>query len=425
MQLYFTGNDYSGHAMSPRAAKLNPAILLLGATAVSGGAGYVVQLLVAGSLGPVDYAPFAFFWSALYLVVGTFGGLQQEVTRATSARPDPAGPRSARPSRVSTLTTVVAAIVFALLAGTSPLWGPALFGAGSTAVVWPLVIGATSYLFVAGLCGALYGVQWWYPLVALMALDGVLRLAATGLVLWLSPGLPALAWAVAIPFPLAIAIVLPFIAGRVKPVLDIGYPQLARNIARTLVAAAATACMISGFPALLAVSSPEAPLALLGSVTFALTLTRAPIVIPIMALQSYLIVRFTAAGDGLLRAVVRLEALVLAGSLVLAGLAAWLGPLVLSVVRDDFRVTPLLFFVIVASAGLIGAMSISGPAALARSAHTAYSAGWVAAALLTIAALFVPLSFEGRLSLALLVGPVVGVAVHLVGLRSRIARASS
>jgi O-antigen/teichoic acid export membrane protein len=398
-------------------SRINPALLILGASVVSGGTGYAVQILVARALGPEGYAPFAFYWSALFIVVGALGGVQQEVTRATSA--DAGGSeQTGRPPRVVLFTVAIATVVLVVLAATSALWGNAVFTDAPADFTWPLVIGAASYVLVAGLSGALYGVRMWYPLVVLIAVDGMLRLAGVLLALAVGPTLPALAWAVAAPFPLAIVIVLPFIARRLRPTLDAGYPRLVRNVARTIVAAAATAALISGFPALLAATSPEVPAAVLGSLTFALTLTRAPIVIPLLSLQSYLIVHFGSAPSSLVRRVLRLEALAIVGAVVLAGLAAVLGPVVLSFIRDDFVVSPGMFFVIVSSSGLIAAMSISGPAALAGSAHTAYSLGWVVASLLTLGMLLLPLDFELRVSLALLVGPLAGCVVHLLGLRA-------
>jgi O-antigen/teichoic acid export membrane protein len=400
------------------ARRINPGVLILVASVVTGAAGYVVQILVAKVLGPVDYAPFAFFWSALYIVVGALGGVQQEVTRAASATARPGLPSQAdrRNGRVVVFTLTIASIVFVVLSATSPLWAPLVFGPATGYLAWPLIVGAVSYVLVAGLSGALYGVKWWYPLVALIAVDGVLRLVGVLLALALSPSLAALAWAVAAPFPLAVIIVFPIVARKLRPSLDAGYAQLGRNVARTVVAAAATSALISGFPALLNATSTSVPVAVLGSLTFALTLTRAPIVIPLLALQSYLIVHFGSTETSLTRRVLRLEALAVTGAVVLGGLAALIGPTVLAFIRDDFVVSSWMFFVIVASSGLIAAMNISGPAALARSAHTAYTLGWVAASVVTIAMLLLPVEFDLRVSLALLVGPLLGCVVHLVGL---------
>ena len=57
---------------------------MLVATMIAGIAAYVVTWLVPRQVGFAGYTVFAVFWSFMYLVVGTLGGIQQEVTRGTS-----------------------------------------------------------------------------------------------------------------------------------------------------------------------------------------------------------------------------------------------------------------------------------------------------------------------------------------------------
>lgn len=396
----------------------NPAVLILGASIVSGATGYLITAILPARLGVVDYAAFAVFWSALFILTGSFGGVQQEYTRATSERV-PGVPRTG--ARPAVFALVVAAGLFALLAATTPLWSPIVLP-GAAPLAWPLALGAACYVLVAALSGSLYGIRLWYPLVALIAVDGLLRLAGVLLVLLLGGGLPELGWAVAAPFPLAIAIVLPFIARRMATGLhlDVGYRALSWNVARTVLAAAATATLISGFPLLLRITSPDAPGAEIGPLILALTLTRAPIVIPLLSLQSYLVVHFGDGAESLARRALTLIGLVVAGALVLAGLAAWIGPgILLALFGSGFVVGPGVLFALVASSGLVAALCVSGPAVLARSQHGVYVGGWLVASLVTIGLLLVPLPLEGKTLLALLGGPLVGLAVHLVALARR------
>ena len=51
--------------------------------------------------------------------------------------------------------------------------------------------------------------------------------------------------------------------------------------------------------------------------------------------------------------------------------------------------------------------------AIALDHHTVYLVGWIAATLAAFAVLLTPWSLEPRVVVSLLVGPVVGVAVHL------------
>ena len=67
---------------------------------------------------------------------------------------------------------------------------------------------------------------------------------------------------------------------------------------------------------------------------------------------------------------------------------------------------------LVLSSVLVGMLFISAPAVLARAKHAAYTAGWVAAALVTVTCLVLPVDFTLRTLLALLVGPCAGLAVR-------------
>lgn len=397
------------------APRVSPALLILGASIVSGAAGYLVTAIVADRVSAPEYTAFAVFWSALYLVVGTFGGVQQEFARATSVR----GEGAASGARGSLFAVVLAAALLAVVAGTSPLWAGWVLADSSSWLAAPLAIGAASYVIVAALAGTLYGVRWWMPLVALIVIDGLARLAGVLLVLGLGGDLVALGWAVAAPFPLAVLLVLPFVAARVRreAVLDVGMRALTWNVARTVAAAAATAALISGFPLLLEVTSPSDSAAALAPIILALTLTRAPIVIPLMSLQSYFIVRFGDRRGSLLGEVARLVGAVIAVSVVLAALAAWIGPgIIVWLFGAEFEIGALLLFVLVASSGLVAALCVTGPAVLALAKHSHYVGGWAAGAFVTLGLLLLPIDLELRTSLALTVGPLVGLVVHGAGI---------
>ncbi|MGB5150779.1 MAG: hypothetical protein WBN99_12650, partial [Mycobacterium sp.] len=58
----------------------------------------------------------------------------------------------------------------------------------------------------------------------------------------------------------------------------------------------------------------------------------------------------------------------------------------------------------------------TGAAAVAAALHRAYAAGWVGATLAAVALLLLPLDLETKTVVALLCGPVVGIAVHLCAL---------
>ena len=403
--------------------RVSPVVLILAATAISGGSGYLVLGLAAAFAeqpgAAFNYTNFSYFWSALYLVIGASGGVQQEITRATS--PDsgavdvaPAG----KPARLLVFALTVAAGLFVVLAATGPFWSARLFGDAGLGLIVPLALGAAAYILVASLCGALYGIVAWKALAVMIAIDGVIRLGAVGAVLLLGGGLDLLAWAVVLPFPAAIAIVAPWVAKRLRRdiVVDVPAGRLGWNVARTVVGSAATASIISGFPVLLGFSSPDTSAATLAPLLLALTLTRAPIVIPLLALQSYLIVQFRANAGAVLRRFALLEAGVGVVALAATLLAYFFGPQVIALIWTSYDIERGMLAIIVASSALVAGLCVSGPALIAASRHLPYLAGWVVAAVGTVVALFLPFDLETRVASALLVGPVLVLAVHTVAI---------
>lgn len=387
--------------------------LVLIATVISGIAGYLVTVLVLRVVGRADYALFAVFWSAMYLVIGGLSGIQQEITRATH-RVEPSAARPA--SKARTFAVAAAALTLLVVAGTSPLWAQAVFSGSAGWLVLPLALGTASYVLVAVLSGSLYGVARWDSLALMIATDGVLRLALVGVGMLFTTDIVALAWLVALPFPLTIGL-LWFVIRRGfvgTSGLDVGYRALSWNVARTVLASVSTAVLVSGFPLLLGVTAATQSEAFVGELIFTITLTRAPLIVTIMSLQSYLIVRFRDHAATWLRTFVAVQAIIVLGAAVLAGLGWWLGPTVFELVSGEPpTVDGPLIALLVLSSGLVASLSVGASAVLARSAHFVYSAGWVAAAVVTIAVMVSPIEFVPRVVTALMLGPVAGLLVHL------------
>ena len=59
-----------------------------------------------------------------------------------------------------------------------------------------------------------------------------------------------------------------------------------------------------------------------------------------------------------------------------------------------------------------------GAAAVAAALHRAYALGWVGATVASTLLLLLPLDLSSRTVVALLCGPLVGIAVHLTALRA-------
>jgi hypothetical protein len=385
--------------------------LILGATVVSGVAAYVVTWLVPHEIGLAHYALFAVFWSFLYLVVGTLSGLQQEVARSTR----PAVVFAQRPvARATVFGGAAAFTVFAIILATAPAWVDGIFPSERWALVWPLAVGTASYALVAVFCGTLYGVERWLPLAVMVSVDAVLRLVFIGVALLVTTDIPTLAWAAAIPFPLTLIIVGLLLARtlRGRSGLDAGYRVLTWNVSRTIVAAASTSAMVSGFPLLLGLTSHGEKASLVGLYILSITLTRAPLIVVAMSLQSYFVVTFRTRSATFWRNFLRLQGLVLGAGAILA-LAGWVvGPAVFAFLFRGSHPDGWFIAVLVASSALVGSLCISAPAVLARGQHFIYAAGWFVAAVLTVLSLLLPFDLTTRTVLALLIGPVAGVLIH-------------
>ena len=66
-----------------------------------------------------------------------------------------------------------------------------------------------------------------------------------------------------------------------------------------------------------------------------------------------------------------------------------------------------------AGAVAIAVLTVTGAATVAAALHRAYSVGWVGATVASALLLILPLALETRTVVALLCGPLVGIAVHL------------
>lgn len=401
-------------------------IYILSATAVAGVVGYVIQLLAPAMLaGPADYLAFSVFWSALHFVVAAIAGVQQEVTRAAhpvtraahsterSGNPGVLQQFAVRAGCALIVLTVISGIFLAdILFPQSPFW----------MTLW-LGIGLLGNLLLAILAGVLYGLSFWPAIAALTVTDALIRgvLVSIGLVLQLEPA--TLAAFIALPFSLAFGTIWlaarKQVAGRYR--LDVDARRLSLNTLSTVAASAGAGVMVAGLPLFIKLAMPLTPADMLASLILIITVTRAPLIIPLMALQSFLILEFRTAGAASSRRLVQ-YLLGVAGITVVASLAAFAwGPWLANFISAGrYQVDPLTAALVVASAGLVGLMCLTGPALLSRNRHKLYASGWVAAALATIALLFVPIHPEQRTLLALIIAPCLGLIVHATGMRRRV-----
>lgn len=387
------------------------------ATALSALCGYAVLYLAARNLEPAGFSMFGVFWGAFGLVSGAANGLLQESTREVRALrgrqlpPD----ASTRPMRIAAVVGIGAAAAIAL---SSPLWSAHVFAADRLLSVVLLSVGLAGFCLHATLLGMLAGVDRWSQYGSLMVTDAAMRVAVAAAAFVLGWGLAGFLWAT--------------VAGSVAWLILLVLSPATRAAARlaaagdarsfltgafhSVAAAGASAILIMGFPVLLKATTPELGAAG-GVVILAVTLTRAPLLVPLTAMQGNLIAHFVDQGHRRLRALVVPAVTVCAvGALGVA--AAWLaGPWLLrSAFGPDYQAAGGLLAWFTAGAVAIALLTLTGAAAVAAALHRAYAAGWIGATLAAIALLLLPLELETRTVVALLCGPIVGIAVHLYAL---------
>lgn len=390
---------------------------ILVATAVAGALGYAIQLAAPVLLSDdASYVTFSVYWSTLYLCVAALSGVQQEITRA--ARPVSGEPPSAV-LRQFTLAAVATVIVVVSVMGV--LLAPLILPESSLPLVMALTIGVVGYLLLATFSGVLYGLRRWRAVAATTILDAGFR--AVFVLIALAAGWPAewVALSVSLPFGLAFLAVWVRVRHGVIGAfrLDVGLSRLVAHVAGTVVAAAAMGLIMSGLPMLLGATAGAVDRAALAGLILAITLTRAPIVIPMLALQSYFISTFRGAGAALLRRVLLVCAGLAAVIVAISALAWLVGPWAIGVLSAGrFTIGGPMMAVITLSAGLVALMCVTGPVLISERRHIPYVGGWVVAALATIGALLLLLPFELRLTLALLAAPALGLLVHIAALVS-------
>lgn len=397
------------------------------ATVIAAASGYLVLLLAARDLGAAGYAVFAVFWAAYGMVTGAQNGQLQETTRAVHAAGSKPPVPATHPWRIN---AAIGLALAGLVVATSPLWSDRVFDEHRWLSVGLLGVGVALFAMYAHLCGALSGSMSWGAFATLLSIDAMIRLI--GAVVATVAGLGLAAFLVitvsgSVSWLLVLAI-SPTARAAVGLPADVGSRTFTNHTVTAMAAALASAVLVMGFPVLIRATGTDDPADALGAVILAVTLTRAPLLVPLNSFQGVLIARFVGAG-GRPWSAMRAPLALVTGVGIVGAAAAWVvGPWLLrTVFGSEFHLAGSTLALFTLGATTLALLTVTGAATLATGAHRPYAIGWWVATLASIGLLLLPIGVADRVAVALIAGPLIGMAVHAagVGLRNRPSRAPS
>lgn len=408
------------------------------ATLVAAVGSFAILFLSAWGLGTDVNLQFVAYWGLFFAMTGVLGGLMQETTRAVGAAaarddgpshgssglvPEDAG-RVVR-ARPMVVAAGVAAVTFVLFAASGPLWVGLVVDEAHVSAVLLMAGGLAMYAMQAAVSGVLSGARLWGQYAALIILDIVTRVVPAVLAWWFGWGLVAWLWITVIGTVswLLLAAVSPATRRAMASRADVPVRRFVPLMITAMGAAGASAVLVTGFPTLVKISADHGA-GVLGAVTaagiaYAVTLTRAPLLMPLEKFQNAIIVHFVRSTGGPLAALAKpLGALFAFG--VFGSALAWLiGPWILEVIlKPDYFVPGRTLAGLTLGATFTAVLMVTGAVTLAVGRHRAYLAGWLLATIVATAVLFGPGTLELRSVLALVVGPTLGVVLHLLVLKA-------
>lgn len=369
---------------------------------------YVVMMIGGWTLDVSDGANLLIFLGAYQIGTGMLAGLSTELTRTLSSAK--ASGRSDGP-RVFWVAAIAAGSLSLLFAATSPLWSSA-FRSDAVGLSAAVCLTALGFAGHSALVGALSGRGLWHGVGALVTLEALVRLLLTVLVAVAGFGVGGFAAAIGLAsFAWVLMLLLSSDARSTFSMRsDVEAPALALRLAASVGALSATAILTVGFPLLIGLVTTENSESL-RALLQAISLTRAPLLIPLTAFQSVLISHVVAHSDRAARILAMLGGGILAIS-ALGALLAWLiGPWLMRLFFS-FAATGSLLAVLTAAAGLLAALVLAGALCQALDRHAHFLAGWVVAAGSATMMLFlIPADIEIATTVALTVGPLLGITV--------------
>ncbi len=388
--------------------------LPLATSVVVGAATFLSVVVAARALGPGAYATFAVVWGCFFGIGGALAGLQQEVTRALLV-----GGRTVHVGEPVLLLRRVlpVAATLATVGGVVVVLTTDRLEVGVSVAVGLVGLGVMTMVG-----GVLAAEGEWRAACAVLLADAASRtVAVCAAVVLLDDRTAVLAVTAGAVLWTVLLLVRSVREATCTRTAQPAGDFLSRCVTGMLAAGCAS-LLIAGFPLVLALVSPPGA-ATSGELLAVLVLVRSPVLMVVFAYRPLLLHHLVASpevarGTGRL-----LGGLALVAVPVLAG-AAVLGPAVVRLVVGTAYQVPRVDLVLITVSGLLlAAMVVTGLALVATDRYLHAALGWVAALVataLTVTALPVG---DAQVLVAGLVGPAVGLVLHL-GALARTAQSS-
>jgi O-antigen/teichoic acid export membrane protein len=390
-------------------------------SAISAASGILVLFVVSHALTKEENSEFLSFWAALFFVYGAMGGVQTESTRATSHAALSNQEDGKRNPRLVTAGLISGAVGAVVIAALSPVFAAFSFFEHSHIVMLGLVLTAVLYAGHSALAGILQGSSNWSVYGRFLILDALLRLSCISLAAAWSLGLLGLEIAC---FCALSAWLLLLMFSRVardslKVRADVPLKKLLSHIFHAVVSSISSAALIVAFPLLLKLTTPTSVFEQSAPLLLAISMTRAPIMVPLQAFQGVAITHVVKAGSEGWRALHRpLLLLLIVGSFG-AVMAFAVGPSLMLLFGPEYKVKGLTLALLTLASVVMAVLTLTGTATLSMGRHRAFSAGWASATAIAFLILLLPLDVEVRCIISLTCGPAVGILIHLLALRKR------
>lgn len=391
--------------------------------------GFLILFVAARVLSPADNAEFLAYWAGLFAVIGVLAGVTAETTRAVGTVA--AGQRMTRErepatssrggARVMFSALIVGAVLAALVLALGLPFADQLFSTHGVTIVVLLALTAVLFSAHAAVAGSLQGRGLWGPFAQLLTLEATFRFTAVLLAATLSGSLFGIEAACLAALGAWVVVLLSSRSARTAAMsrADIPLGPFLRQTGHALVSAAASAALLVSFPLLVKLTTAPDDYDLAAPLLLAVSLTRAPIMLPLQAFQGLALTSVIRARDEGLRALQRPIMAVIGLGVLGSILAALVGPRIMLFFGEDYQVNRWVLAALTLAAAVIALLTLTGTGLLAMGQHRPYAVGWAIGTAAAVACLMLPLSTEVRCVLALFVGPLLGIGVHILAISRR------